>query len=401
MSRLPLLASLLAALLAPTLPLACGGGDACAGGACTAADGGAESGGDAAGDGPLEAPSECHEKADPKGEPRCVVNGFAIFVSATGNDANEGTKEKPLQTIGAALAKGKARVYVCEGTYAEHVKVTSGISLVGGFACSGWTYTGTKAKVAPADAGFALELANADGVSVSDLSFEAAAGTAASRSSVAAFARGAKGRLLRVELIAHEGKDGANAVTASNYDAALMGDDVKLAGHTAAGTVGGLQQDCPALCTNNDHSTGRAPIVSGRIERAARRARPRRGTQASCPPPRSRTESRAAESRSRPWRFVDFGSCTKRRRRRSWKGEHQSRAGAPDRGRGALRVRARRPGPRVALRDGTAADPLQADLARARGLTRSLPTQAPLHASRWRPETVGPRERQVAGECTV
>ncbi len=225
-------------------------------GACQAAGGDAAQDGPS-GDGPVEAPSDCNEKADPKGEPKCVANGFAIFVSAAGNDADAGTKEKPLQTIGAALAKGKARVYVCEGTYGEHVKVTRGISLVGGFACSGWTYSGTKAKVAPADAGFALELANADGVTVSDLSFEASPGTAARRSSIAAFAHGAKGRLLRVELSAHEGKDGgASATAGTNYDVALLADDVKLAGQTAAGTVGGTSQDCPGLCTNNDHSTG-------------------------------------------------------------------------------------------------------------------------------------------------
>ena len=110
--------------------------------------------------------------------------------------------------------------------------------------------------MAPTDAGFALELANVDGVIASDLAFEAQAGTPANRSSIAAFARGSKGKLLRVELIAHEGKDGSSATTGSNYDASLQPDDVKLAGHTGMTTAGGTQQDCPGLCTNNEHSTG-------------------------------------------------------------------------------------------------------------------------------------------------
>src|SRR5689334_19064962 len=92
----------------------------CEGAACGAAgDGGSDGDG-----GRVDVPADCDPNADPKDAPKCVVNAFGVFVDANGDDANEGTKEKPVKTITAALGKlaGKPRVYVCEGTYEEHVK---------------------------------------------------------------------------------------------------------------------------------------------------------------------------------------------------------------------------------------------------------------------------------------
>jgi hypothetical protein len=112
-------------------------------------EGGLDSGADV-----VQPPAGCDPSADPKDAPACVVDGFGVFVDATGgNDANAGTKASPVKTITAAIGKvgNKPRIYVCEGTYAEHVKLTSAVSLYGGFACGAWTYSGTKAKVQPAD----------------------------------------------------------------------------------------------------------------------------------------------------------------------------------------------------------------------------------------------------------
>ena len=77
--------------------------------------------GDAGVDAP---PAGCDPRADPKDAPKCVVSDFGVFVDATGGaDGNPGTKELPTKTIAAALGKlgGKPRLYLCEGTYPEHV----------------------------------------------------------------------------------------------------------------------------------------------------------------------------------------------------------------------------------------------------------------------------------------
>ena len=117
----------------------------CTDGACTSggnvdADGGGD-GRDA--DAPdAVAPDDCDESADASSPEAkgCIVDSFALFVDgATGLDANDGSKAKPFKTISAAVAKvpttGKRRIYVCgEGPYAEHVNVTTAVSIFGGFA---------------------------------------------------------------------------------------------------------------------------------------------------------------------------------------------------------------------------------------------------------------------------
>jgi hypothetical protein len=122
----------------------------------------------------VQPPVGCDPAADPKDAPKCVVSEFGVFVDATGGaDANPGTKESPVKSIGAALGKlgNKQRVYVCEGTYAEHVKLTSAVSLYGGFACGAWSYSGGKAKIAPADVGYALQVDKVnDATLIEDLS---------------------------------------------------------------------------------------------------------------------------------------------------------------------------------------------------------------------------------------
>jgi hypothetical protein len=119
-------------------------------------------------------------------------------------------------------------VYVCEGTYAEHVKLTSPVSLYGGFACEAWTPSGTKVKVSPSAAGFALEVAGVKGdVTISDVSFVAANAVAKGESSIAAFVHNAsKVMLVRSELEAgtgKEGDDGASGTTGAPTSGDLMG----------------------------------------------------------------------------------------------------------------------------------------------------------------------------------
>ncbi|MBX3192023.1 MAG: hypothetical protein KF819_33845, partial [Labilithrix sp.] len=149
-----------------------------------------------------------------------MVSEYGVFVDGTGgSDVNAGTKDSPVKSIGAALGKlgGKPRVYVCEGTYAEHVKLTSAVSLYGGFACGAWSYSGAKARVAPSDAGYALEIVGVSGaVTISDAAFVPAAGTAGSLSSVSGFVSGSTSvTLRRVELEAKAGAKGKDEAKAA------------------------------------------------------------------------------------------------------------------------------------------------------------------------------------------
>ena len=86
-------------------------------------DGSAPDGAVSDGPPPVGVPPDCVVDADPKEALPCLHNDFALFVSASGSDANPGTKESPLKTIATALDRrgNKPRIYICEGTYPEHV----------------------------------------------------------------------------------------------------------------------------------------------------------------------------------------------------------------------------------------------------------------------------------------
>lgn len=228
----------------------CHGGIACNG--PTADGGGIDGASDAVPDVPV--PPGCDAAAEPKDAPKCVVSEFGVFVDATaGADGNPGTKESPVKTLGAALGKlaGKSRVYVCEGTYPEHLSLTSPVSLYAGFACSSWTYTGAKAKVAPTDAGYALEVAGASGpLLIVDLAFAAAPGTSASPSSIAAWVADSSAvTFRRTDLTAAAGFDGTNGAGGAPGTA-----DKALDGIGAMTTTPGVLKTC--TCTSGGTSTG-------------------------------------------------------------------------------------------------------------------------------------------------
>ncbi len=230
------------------------------GGAIADGDSGGNEGGGGDGGGDVQVPPGCDPAAEPKDAPKCVVTDLGVFVDATnGADSNPGTKESPTKTIGAALGKlaGKARVYVCEGTYAEHVKVTSAVAIYGGFACGAWNYSGTKAKVAPTDAGYALRVDKVSETTViADVSFTAVAGADGSPSSVAAFVNASpKVTLRRVDLVASKGFAGKSPPKAA--DGALMSSTPTAGtpnGNAGGAVNGGLAQLC--TCVGGGTSKG-------------------------------------------------------------------------------------------------------------------------------------------------
>lgn len=217
-------------------------------------------------------PPGCDLNADAKDAPACVANEVGVFVDATnGNDASSGTKELPLRTIGAALGKlgGKPRVYVCEGAYAESVKLTSATSVFGGFACSSWSYSGTKPKVAPGTPGKeALVIENVSGlVRVSDVILEAAAGDTTSPSSVAVrVVKSSDVKLTRVEAKAGAGFGGATGAAGTTGTlTAVSSGAMTLNGNAAVNdTTPGALKTC--TCSSGGTSTGGtggAPAADG------------------------------------------------------------------------------------------------------------------------------------------
>jgi len=77
---------------------------------------------------------------------------LGVFVSATAAAGGDGTRARPLPTIGAGVALAKQvgkRVYVCTGTYREALAVADSISVVGGLGCSGgvWTTGAPKSRL--------------------------------------------------------------------------------------------------------------------------------------------------------------------------------------------------------------------------------------------------------------
>src|SRR5262245_43588408 len=66
-----------------------------------------------------------------------------LFRARSGDDGNEGSQEKPLKTLGAAMMKGKP-VYACAEEFSESVIVNASVVLYGGLDCADrWTYVGT------------------------------------------------------------------------------------------------------------------------------------------------------------------------------------------------------------------------------------------------------------------
>jgi len=75
-------------------------------------------------------------------DPANCPSDDGTFVSvARGDDGNPGSKAMPLKTIGAGIAKAKAKggaqsVFVGQGLYPEKVKLAQGVSVHGGYECS-------------------------------------------------------------------------------------------------------------------------------------------------------------------------------------------------------------------------------------------------------------------------
>ncbi|KYG10003.1 hypothetical protein BE21_14720 [Sorangium cellulosum] len=217
----------------------------------------------------METPAGCIPSENASG----VADTCGVFVSSGGDDASEGTKEAPMKTLSAALAraeKGKRRVYACAEGFEEAVEVAGSVTLYGGLDCaSGWGWAGEQRKtVLTAGAGeIPLVMRGGGGetnVRVEDVHVQARgidAGdvTLAGASSIAAVAEEVSVELARCVL---EAGDAAAGAEGAAYETSAMGGAEGNSGVEACsgpGVLGGLPvtNDCGTPDdTSDDSSSG-------------------------------------------------------------------------------------------------------------------------------------------------
>ena len=162
----------------------------------------------------------------PTDQGNVVPTSCGIFVRVEGDDKNPGTRDLPVATLTKAvsLAVGKGYIYACDQTFTENLVLTTGLRLYGGLDCNAeWLYLGPGGNptiLAP-PAGVPLILkSGADGVRLSGFQIIAPDGGAPDGSSIAVLATGAKGVIVRSQLIAGAGVSGADGGDASPNAAA-------------------------------------------------------------------------------------------------------------------------------------------------------------------------------------
>ena len=203
---------------------------------------------------------------DPSKTSKPVVDSCGVFVSPTGSDGNAGTKEKPLKTITAALAKN-ATVYACAGAapFSEAVMVSKAATLYGALDCASWVYDESKKTqlTAKADA-VPLTLASAaTGVEVVDFKIIAADAMMSGGSSIAVVADHATVTFTRCDLLAGDAKDGdlgtSGGMPAMQAAPGLAGDNAGTMGSSSGGN-GGKNATCNL---NGGNGGNGGSIVSG------------------------------------------------------------------------------------------------------------------------------------------
>lgn len=157
--------------------------------------------------------SECDATKSPTEEGCLVSDEFAVFVSPSGKDDNDGTQGAPLATLTKAVevAAGAKMVLVCDATYDEHVSITAGARVYGGFKCADWSAEAGKPLFMPTT-GTALRIDTvADDVVVENVSFEVGNAVAPGETALAAIVNASPKVTFRgVSLKAGSGKTGAS-----------------------------------------------------------------------------------------------------------------------------------------------------------------------------------------------
>jgi hypothetical protein len=214
----------------------------------TGCPGGSSSGGDGGpggGDGGPPAGCVPNESVDP------VSDACGVFVSSSlGDDGNAGTKEKPLKTLGAALAKGKP-VYACGEGFTEAVSIAESATLYGALSCAkGWVYDAAKKTqlTAGADAIPLTVSKAATSAEVLDFAITAADAMKDGGSSIAVLVAQAAVSFARCDVAAGNGKAGvagapysmdAQAGADGKVGADACAADMSFGGKAVTNTCGG------------------------------------------------------------------------------------------------------------------------------------------------------------------
>jgi len=189
----------------------------------------------------------CNDKGAPSTEACLVSDKYAVFVAA-GAVGGTGSKESPLGTIAAGIAKAKTlpspASIVCNATCAENVQLKAGdgaMAIYGGFTCptasgdagdagdgggsaADWAYTATKRPLIAPPTGSALTVTGLTSkVVISDVDLASANATANASSIAAIVSQSTDVTFLRVKVTAgtggkghspDAGDNGANGVAA-------------------------------------------------------------------------------------------------------------------------------------------------------------------------------------------
>jgi hypothetical protein len=198
--------------------------------------------------------NDCN-RCDPSLSSEVVGDDCGFFVSrSSGDDANDGSKARPLRTLDRAIALASERtnhVYACAGEFEEAVRLPSGMKLFGGLDCaSGWTFAGGERKttIAAPPGEVALTLEGGELTTrVRNVIAKAPSATEPGGSSIAALAlQGAKVAIVESDLVAGDGASG------------LSGAEPGPSASAASGIPGGSGG---AACEELDGFGGEPPVT--------------------------------------------------------------------------------------------------------------------------------------------
>ncbi|MEM6992562.1 MAG: DUF1565 domain-containing protein, partial [Myxococcota bacterium] len=154
----------------------------------------------------------CDETGSPADTACLVADAFGIFATIAGDDANAGTRDAPVRSLGAAIALaagGTGRVFACAETFDEDpLDVPAGVSLYGGLDCTDdWQWTDVPTTVTGGPT--ALRFSGAGESALEDFHVTAAP-AAAGESSIAVLAVDTTLTISRSALIASDAGDGTH-----------------------------------------------------------------------------------------------------------------------------------------------------------------------------------------------
>ncbi|MFT3765692.1 MAG: PGRS family protein [Minicystis sp.] len=194
-----------------------------------------------------------------------VDDTCGVFVSSTlGDDTNAGTKDKPVKTITAALAKTNGmRVYACGESFTEAVTLSADAVIYGGVDCTaGWTYSAAKKTQLTADPDVVPLTITTSGtkVDVYDLAISAANASKDGGSSIGVLVAQATATFTRCDITAGNGKAG---LPGAPYQGSAMSGTIGNKGNDACTASTVLPGDAVTnACAGGDSVSGPGGIGS-------------------------------------------------------------------------------------------------------------------------------------------